>query len=268
MKARNSNIIDLNFRKKASGLPILSKVNIDEYAEALVSDFKPELLKKPGPMPIDEFIELYLNLTVDYQNLSLDGKTLGMIVFNDGYVEVYDDQKNKKILEVEAGTIFIDNALIADDNQIGRCRFTFAHEPGHWIFHRHMYTVNKNEMFLFDVRYTAQKKCDMYSLKDVDLSVKRDYFKTDEDWQEWQADYFASALLMPQKIVKELFSSFLSSQVEPPQKKINSNGRIDQYIRTMAAIFQVSYSAMKIRLRNLGFLNNGIFCLLMSWCDN
>jgi len=266
MKARKDSIIDIDFRKKANGLPILSKVDIDVYAEALVSDFKPELLKIPGPMPIEEFIELYLNLKVDYKNLSDDGNTLGMITFNDGYVEVYDDRNNKELLEVEAGTIFIDNALIDDEYQHGRCRFTFAHEPGHWIFHRHMYTINKKQTSLFDFDHEIQTVCHKCLKKHVGHMSKQNYFSTDEDWREWQADYFASALLMPKKSFKVAVEDCMSKQkISVDAFRVKSPGEMffpsRQIIVNLAQLFDVSNQAAALRMYKLGYISDQLISL-------
>ena len=137
-----NDIRTLHYRKNKSGTPILSKEDIDDYAESLIGDFDKALLEKPTPIPIEDFVELHLDLSVDYHNLSPDKSVLGMLTFNDGVVEVYDDLNRKKYVEVEEGTIFIDNMLLNDD-QNGRFRFTFGHEPGHWIFHRHKYSIMK-----------------------------------------------------------------------------------------------------------------------------
>lgn len=265
-KVRNDNIIDFNFRKKSNGLPILSKTEIDDYAELLVNDFKPALLKQPGPMPIDEFIELYLNLNIDYKNLSADGNTLGMIAFNDGYVEVYDEWNNKEMLEVEAGTIFIDNALLDGDNQNGRCRFTFAHEPGHWLFHRHMYTVNIDQLSLFDLDQDKQKVCHKCLKKHVGHMVKRDYFSTDEDWQEWQADYFAAAFLMPKSTFCQATEYYMSklkvtrqSLDDLPTEEVLHP--FTQILIWLSETFEVSKQAAALRMYKLGYISRSIMLL-------
>ncbi len=257
---RNSNIIKFHFKEKSNGLPILSKKEIDAYAEALVSDFKPELLKQPSSIPIDEFIELYLNLSIDYKNLSTDGNTLGMIAFNDGYVEVYDDLNNKELIEVDAGTIFIDNSLISDEKQQGRCRFTFAHEPGHWIFHRHMYTINKNQMSLFNMDHGAQKVCHKCLKKHVGNMGKIDYFLTDEDWQEWQADYFASAILMPKKTFHMAVENYMKKvHLKPKNLKEDALDNLYMPVRRLfglvAQTFDVSRHAAAMRMYKLGYIS-------------
>ncbi len=266
MKERRVNIIDFDFRKKANGLPVLSKKEIDDYAEVLLHDFKPELLRNPGPTPVENFIEIYLDLTVDYKKLSTDGNTLGMIAFNSGYVEVFDEENNKEMIEVEAGTVFIDSDLIDDTYQQGRCRFTFAHEPGHWLFHRHMYSTAKNQMSLFEVEPGAQKVCHKCLKKHVGYISKRDYFSTDEDWQEWQADYFASSLLMPKKTFKLVTEDCLSKLCLSVNDLHNKSVTelffpVRQMIVTLSQIFDVSNQAAALRLYKLGYISNELMSL-------
>lgn len=73
-----------------------------------------------------------------------------MTLFNDGYVPVYDIEKNKaKRLSVDEGTIIIDNFLLNQEQQ-RRGRFTLADEVSNWILHKHIYLENKNQISLFD----------------------------------------------------------------------------------------------------------------------
>ena len=244
-------------------MPILSKAEIDDYAEVLLHDFKPELLSNPGPTPIESFIELYLDLTVDYKKLSTDGNTLGMIAFNSGYVEVFDEENNRELIEVEAGTVFIDSDLIDDEYQLGRCRFTFAHEPGHWLFHRHMYSINKNQMSLFDVEPGVQKVCHKCQKKHVGYIGSRDHLSTDAEWQEWQADYFAASLLMPKKTFKVATEDCLSKLRLTVDDLHNKNAAetffsVRQMIVALSQLFDVSNQAAALRLYKLGYITNQI----------
>jgi len=264
--------LNLNFRKKTNGVPILSKEEIDYFAELFITDFKPELLKIPQPTPIEEFVELYLGLSVDYHNLSPDKSVLGMIAYNDGYVDVFDDKNKKRSVEVYAGTVFIDNALL-DEDQRGRCRFTFGHEPGHWIFHRHRYVIDKNQINIFDYMDEAQQqqqkvyvKCDRNTVGKI--SRHNGGFNDDGQWMEWQADYFSSAILMPKRSFKMAAESLMGQfglrrdyfKSTPIPTSFDDARRITS---SLAQTFDVSFQASAIRLNKLGYFDYDLCNLVL-----
>ena len=85
-----------HFRVSKSGVPILSKKEINAAAEGFVADFQPSALCHPEPLDIESFMEIYLGMTPDFQYLSHNGIYLGMTVFNDtDKVPVYDPQTNR-----------------------------------------------------------------------------------------------------------------------------------------------------------------------------
>ena len=55
------------FQTKKSGVPVLSKKDIDFIAEQYIMEFQPDILKNPSPVDIDGFLENYLGTTPDYQ---------------------------------------------------------------------------------------------------------------------------------------------------------------------------------------------------------
>lgn len=144
-------MVDCRYKKDRSNVPILSKWEIDTIAEKYVMDFMPEIIGHPQEFNVEGFIECYLNLNIDYQYLSNDGRYLGMTVFNDtDSVIVYRPADNcADYLHVDSGTIIIDNSLL-NEKQEHRYRFTLGHESGHWIFHREYYGYNRNQMVLFE----------------------------------------------------------------------------------------------------------------------
>lgn len=266
-------VMNLGFRKKSNGVPILSKDEIDDYAEIILHDFKPELLRTPQPTPVEDFVELYLDLSVDYHNLSPDKSVLGMIAFNDGYVEVYDENNKKQFLEVSEGTVFVDNSLL-DDDQRGRCRFTFGHEPGHWIFHRHKYVINKDQMSIFDFfeepKHEQQKvyvKCHKNNVGKI--SRRNGGFRDDDDWMEWQADYFSSAMLMPKKIFK-LAASEVMGRLGLKQDYFHSTHPSISFMNarmiasSLAQTFDVSFQASAVRLYKLGYIEQNLLSLILT----
>ncbi len=223
----------VNLCRKASGLPYLSKYDMEEYAEAFLNRFNANLLKEPAPIPIEEFLEQHLKLEMDYADITPDRSILGLTAFDSGHILVYDSEKHTgRRIYVDKGTVVIDNSLLRN-GQEGRCRFTCAHEAGHWIFHREM----------FDPR--------------------RRKFLTDEDWMEWQANFMSACLLMPKKtFVMAAYKIFKGAGIKEKYIEIGKNRYLDKFSNyipvEMSNIFNVSIQAASIRLRELKLIRENL----------
>ena len=85
-----------SFKVKNNGVPVLSKSEIEVIGENYIRDFCPDALSHPQAINIDDFVELYLGMKIDYQYLSNDGRYLGMTVFNDtDKVIIFDPEKRQ-----------------------------------------------------------------------------------------------------------------------------------------------------------------------------
>jgi Zn-dependent peptidase ImmA (M78 family) len=73
---------------------------------------------------------------------------------------------------------------------------------------------------------------------------------TDEEIREWQANRLGAALIMPAKTVRVLMAERLGITVDALSPVYLS----DSFIVDMAAVFVVSKSAMRNRLRDLDLL--------------
>jgi Zn-dependent peptidase ImmA (M78 family) len=137
----------------------------------------------------------------------------------------------------------------------GRFRFTLAHEVGHWQLHRHVHLrpqVSAQPAFLCR---TSQSRARV----------------------EWQADYFAAALLLPRQLVfaawqakggpapvllDDLFprrEALLESEIVrcgavPQSPEDELNFLLNAVAAPLAETFCVSATAMRIRLEHLGLL--------------
>lgn len=246
------------FSKTKNGIPILKNEEIDSCAEVLINKFKPDLLTTPAATPVESFIESFLGLQIDYQNLSQDKSILGIITFNDGIVDVYDEANNKKQIKAKRGTILIDNTL-TDSTQNGRCRFTLGHEPGHWIFHKHLYPNKKNidQSKLGNLPVASCFKCLKRNVGHMNNTAG---LQSPDDWKEWQADYFASALLMPKQSVNILMEQYLKDVSLSKDEFLNTNIydiylEANYVITSLAQVFDVSFMAAEVRLYKLGYIN-------------
>jgi hypothetical protein len=229
-----------------SGVPFLPHKRIEDEADLLLAEYgeKFEQLVTP-PIPIDEIIELHLQLTFEIGDLR----------------EVFGVGDIHGAIWINEGRIAVDRCLDPDANprKLGRYRFTLAHEVGHWRLHRTYYLKNTQQQGLFD--------------HDDDPSfICR---SSDKQPVEWQADAFAANLLMPRKMVfeawetwqgdlKPLYQSDLlaaheqSATDDLPARAAehgDDNAAVqiltEHHIKPLAETFTVSAQAMRIRLEHL-----------------
>ncbi|HHV07319.1 MAG TPA: ImmA/IrrE family metallo-endopeptidase [Firmicutes bacterium] len=244
-------MVKIYFRRKKSGVPILRKNEIEAMAELLLRDYDAEVLKEPGALDIEHFAENYVGLEMDYQDLSHNRSILGMMVFADCLVPVYDAERNEaKYIKANEGTLLIDNGLLRDD-QIRRGRFTMGHEVAHWLLHRNKYKPGQGQAPSFACSTRPFIKCRTW-----DVGNRRRKFTSDDDWMEWQADYMSSALLMPRStFTKAVLEKFNSVGIDAGYYEWGSNIALDLWIQflgyELADLFNVSVTAARIRFENL-----------------
>ncbi len=203
-----------------------------------------QILEVPQPFDVDKFSEFYLNLKMDYQYLSNDGRYLGMTVFNDtNKVIVYlPEQHCADYIHVDCGTVIIDNSLL-DKNQEHRYRFTLGHECGHWIFHKSYFGYNPNQLMLYEITSPFLKCRETNQNYSYTIQSKWD----ESRWMEWHADKFSAGLLMP----------ITSVQVLLDQAKIDFlHNSFSEFraIRLLSNTFNVSEQAAYLRLCDLGYI--------------
>lgn len=231
-----------HYKKNKRNVPILRKQEIDIIAERYVQDFMPQILEHPQPFDIEGFIERYLNLQLDYQYLSNDGRYLGMTVFNDtNKVVVYcPEQLKANYIHAEHGTVIIDNTLL-DKKKEHRYRFTIGHESGHWVFHKEYFGYNSSQISLFETNL-PYIKCREINANYTNSKVAN---WNEANWMEWQADKFSAGILMPATSVRQLYKS-------------TSIYYINEYEMSLyvATTFNVSKQAAYLRLCDLGYIKS------------
>lgn len=197
----------------------------------------PSPLAKPA-VPVDEILEHVLGLTLEFadlhQMLKLEGPrpadgpaVLGMTL-------------------IRQRRVIIDESLdpVLHPKMEGRCNFTIAHEIGHYKLHPH--TANLLDTHLAPARPSNSGRSSAKPLP------------------EWQADKFASYLLMPKSLIlKEWHKRFGHDQaIEISELAIINLGSVEaavdwigeSEVEDFAEDFKVSKQAMRIRLRELRLL--------------
>ncbi len=215
-------------------VPWLSKNKIAERASALIAYFQSlagyEI--KP-PIPVEEIIERALGLRLIYDDLE---EKLGS---RDILGAIY----------VEAKLICINERMFEQSSE-GRLVFTCGHEAGHWVLHRKYAAAGSQK--------SEQGASVVCHLRDSGKAI------------EWQADYFASCLLMPEKDIRKAFHEVCSLEpivVRNVRSDVVGGKRcvepfVEQWPYIAAAMCEaggfsnVSRQAMVIRLQDLGLLVN------------
>ena len=215
--------------------PYLSASDLERIAYQTLKGYDDTLLERPQPLNIDRFAERHLKLHLDYVNLSNNDSILGMMVFSDSAIPVFDPELNApKIIQAKAGTALIERSLM-DNNKKTRARFTIAHECAHWLLHRP--AIRTKSIVCRTVGRSAVK-----------------------DWPEWQADALASALLMPAVAVQAYMKHYISENRQSMIAMYDMYGeryaiaKRDQIIRIVSYVFDVSKQAAESRLIRLRFL--------------
>ncbi|WP_432404857.1 ImmA/IrrE family metallo-endopeptidase [Wukongibacter sp. M2B1] len=244
------------------GIPRLSKEQIDKRATEFVYSIEKNLPLKPKPVPIEEIIECELQLDLDYKNIDKDKNTLGLTTFDHGFIEVYNkDCDTLQTIEVIKGTIIIESDLVDDERLTGRYRFTCAHEVGHWILHRHLF---ESDTCLFENSDRDEKnivRCLNRNIENI-FSYYNSKIKTDYDWLEWQADYFAGAILLPIiPFTDEFFRLLMKLHIHQRYLFVdNQRCNIENFKKIIGELsnkFNVSKKAVEVRLAKLNLLRSG-----------
>jgi hypothetical protein len=185
------------------------------------------------PIPIDEIVELYLGLNLEFLDMQ------GLFGVDDVHGALWVNDRK----------VGIDQRLDPSENpsKLGRFRFTLAHEAGHWRLHRHLFLHRASQQNLLP-----------------DSAPRPEYIcrSSDKSPMEYQADRFASCLLMPKEMVKrawhewrgDMTPMYLADVRAEANRDITDELVLENAIRPFAAIFQVSCEAMRIRSEGMGFL--------------
>ena len=243
-----------NVRRKRNGVPILSKEEIDCYAEKILYDYNPSSLLVPQETDIEDLAENYLGYNMDFQFLSHNGIYLGMMVFNDtDKVVIYSPETQKaEYIHADAGTIIIDNNLL-EDNQKRRYKYTVGHEIGHGIYHTGYYCYNPDQITFTEYEHEPMVKCRQDA--GARQRPKKGELVTDNDWMEWQANYTSAALCMPRKAVE-----IIARDCGFPNGSCNQKQLQTELVNT----FGVSAQAAANRMKEFDYVTSNIKLFMSS----
>jgi len=216
----------------------LKRSDIEAEAQKLLVEYgrRFEAVVEP-PVPVEEIVDCHLGARLQFNDLN-DGKKTKTVL---------------GALNTETNEVIIDESLdpFEHPEKEGRCRFTLAHETGHYVLHRPQIIVELEQPSLFG---------DAPSVK---LIVCRTL--SHKDPMEWQADQFAGYLLLPRDMVLKSWQE-RRGDVQPyiaagELSNLSARWRLAEnetptvaIARDMARQFKVSGQAMQIRLVELGLI--------------
>ena len=180
-----------------------------------------------------------LGLTVGYEHLSLDGQTLGLTSFQEMGVEVYDGCNEPFTYVLDGKTILVEKDLRDDMSKAGRKNFSLMHEGAHQIL-KMLYPLD------YGAEQTSAPPLHYYKVKD-------ERFRHSLDWEEWQANTLAAAILMPEELLcRALYMFGLGERIDI-LNRLYRKREYDQFCN-LAQFLGVSKQALAVRLKQLGRL--------------
>lgn len=216
----------------------LSKAKIEEYAYEFLLENSPDSLNKAIQTDIEYIIENKLNISLQYLKLDTTNNLLGMTIMNPMKVKYLDE--NSQIVEgiFDRNTILINEFLAIEKNQEHRLYFTLAHEIGHWYLQRKDAYVDSGQQSLFGQDAIKSSVNRFIDNIEIFQKLKRKKLVTEEDWLEWQANYFASCILMPKKMFTKEYIKL-------------KNKNVIEKVETLSKVFNVSEEATAYRMKEI-----------------
>jgi hypothetical protein len=244
-------------------VPYLREEQIEREAAALLAEFEQARgMQIAPPIPIEDILEKHLKLGIEFDDMH---KLFGIPRFG-----VWIEPDVLGAIFLDERRVVIDEYLDPEENPSmeGRYRFTLAHEGGgHWRLHRYLFARDLMQDSMFNELSTSTVICrSSEARKPV----------------EWQADFYASCLLMPRKLVMAAWDEMFPDRkprVIQPLTPINhpfvevprlewqdgdlgcskaEDHVLDCISRPLAEQFLVSPIAMRIRLEKLGLLHRQV----------
>lgn len=215
---------------------VLSRVDLERLSSTVVQQYYQAIQPVgmlPAPVNPVRLAKLYLGLNVRYLPLSADSSILGMACFHDTVLRLQDHRGGLVQIQLTGRDIVIDDSLL-DEGQIGRHNFTAAHELAHHILVR-----------LYPEDYRNLLNCRTHVL----------FRRRGEgrNWEEWQADTMAAAIIMPEDTLRHCMAVFgLGEKLD----MVSSVCRPKEFERfcDIATYLGVSKKALAIRMKQLGLL--------------
>jgi hypothetical protein len=258
-------LIEFHCKKhhKSDGTPVVTDLELQDYGEALLGEYKPRLLREPGKINPYHFVESYLGASLDYQDIYYredEGPIAGATVFNDDHILVFDrDARCVRPIEVSAGTILIDNSVMKDGRE-AYATFTVLHEGSHYCVHPCVYRRDTQQLSLFDL-VPASQGAHIVQCRRSAIESPKAKLVTQTDFREHQANTLAAAIAMPRPTfipyAKELIRSTGFRDgiwVQPMIYDWELDYAYNSMIENLTKTYGVSKAAATVQLKRQGLL--------------
>lgn len=227
-------------------VPYFSIDGMEKRAEEFLKQYCPEVLVKPMRIPIHKVLDL-LKLKVFTSPLPDD--IFGRTYFVDSNEQIFNEEGNIVTKLVKKGTILI-NPYASFMEDVGSEMNTIIHECIHWKYHRNFFELqrllNPDDKFM--------------SCIVVDKYIIDDKLAEEIKWMEWQANQLAPRIIMPENTTKQKYIEVMNNLlIDNP----NTSKAVlcENTIEILSNFFNVSISAMKVRLAQLGIKEAvGTYC--------
>ena len=217
----------------------LSRKDIETIAKRVIAAYKklPFLQGQQLDKVLPELLTHdLLGLTTEFHTLSRNGGILGLTACGEVDVQIFDDPKHPEFFHLDGKTVLIDHGLVKEGASIGRYHFTLTHEACHQIF-----------KMLFPREYATPVRLRQVHYCTAAPAESRDY------WEEWRTNALASAVLMPEDMVRSNMLAFgLGDKIHMLNRVFMPKDH--NRFSDMADYMGVSKQALAIRLKGLGLL--------------
>lgn len=216
----------------------ISRAEADELCDGLIQQYIGNGSPVPTAINIDGFVRDFLRCTVIYESFAEEDRD--RIGFNGDGKKALRILKNGKVKEIvyPRNTIVLDKYLLNPGEDNHR-RFILGHEAGHILAGR----INPDSPACF--HHFNDRERTEYTMADM-----RERYSI----YEWQANIIAAALLMPPFVMINALKRFNGGRRLPVYGENIFHPREKAILNKMATALQVSYTALVIRLRDLGML--------------
>ncbi len=218
----------------------LSRADLERIGGTVVNQYYqtvPRVGTMPAPVDPVALAKVVLGLEISYLPLSVDGSILGVACFQEMELEVCGEDGEPYQVQLTGRDIVIDNSLL-DADKTGRHNFTAAHELAHHVLVR---------LYPEDYRNSLNRR----------MRIMYRDAKQARDWEEWQANVMAAAIIMPAKTLRGCMSMF-GLEKQPDRASPASKAKDFERFCDIATYLGVSRKALAIRMKRLGLLDEKI----------
>ena len=246
--------------------PFYSKDQLEHLADQHMDAFSCLDGKENPGFSAWKFAAYYLGIEVRFEWLSNNGSILGLSSFTaNTHVPIYLPEENSiEWQELGPDTILMSKLFEDAFLDPGKARFTLMHECAHHLLHKRYYQQKAALGEKTAIAYSVQRDKDQVLLEGKGIW-------SDHDRIEWQANYLASAMLMPQKRVSAVLEKkgYKDAYFEQVMAGYSETSAYNQLISRLACVFRVSTAVAKIRLEKRGFEHLPDLCSPKSdpWMD-